>query len=83
MTKRSMRIYAERPNDFHHRPVAWFRGLTLDEAMPQIWVGIQERKFVVICGFKAKLTYVLNRYLPESLMHAIIDGKVNKMLKRP
>ena len=55
--------------------------LTLDEAMPQIWAGIQKRKFVVICGFKAKLTHFLNSYLPESMMHAIIDGKVNKVLK--
>lgn len=55
--------------------------LSLDEAMPQIWAGIQKRKFVVICGFKAKLTYILDRYLPASMMHAIIDGKVDKVLK--
>ncbi len=54
--------------------------LSLDQAISAIMRGLDARRDVIIPGHKARLTYLLNRYLPESVMNAIVDRIVHKVL---
>jgi NAD(P)-dependent dehydrogenase (short-subunit alcohol dehydrogenase family) len=54
--------------------------LSVDEAMTGILAGLDAGKHVIIPGYKAKLTYLCNRYLPDFLMNGIVDRVVRSVL---
>ena len=56
--------------------------LSVEEAMRGIFSGLDAGRSVIIPGFKAKLTYLCNRYLPDFVMNAIVDRIVRSELRR-
>ena len=55
--------------------------LTLDEAIAGILAGLDAGRDVIIPGFKAKLTYLCNRYLPDVVMNFLVDRIVRNVLQ--
>lgn len=56
--------------------------LSVDEAMAGILSGLDAGRHVIIPGYKAKFTYLMNRYLPDFLMNGIVDRIVRSVLAR-
>lgn len=56
--------------------------LSLEEAMKGILAGLDAGRHVIIPGFKAKLTYFCNRYLPDFIMNGVVDNIVRSVLAR-
>ncbi|MBP6683695.1 MAG: SDR family NAD(P)-dependent oxidoreductase, partial [Halioglobus sp.] len=56
--------------------------LSLEEAMKGILAGLDAGRHVIIPGFKAKLTYFCNRYLPDFIMNGVVDRIVRSVLAR-
>lgn len=56
--------------------------LSIEEAMKGIFRGLDAGKFVIIPGFKAKLAYLCSRYLPDSIMNAVVDRIVRSVLDK-
>lgn len=56
--------------------------LSVEEAMAGIIAGLDAGRHVIIPGFKAKLTYLGNRYLPDFLMNGIVDRVVRSVLDK-
>lgn len=52
--------------------------LTLDEALPVIIKGIGQRKFMIIPGWQAKMTFWLNRITPIWLQNRVMDFLVKR-----
>lgn len=57
--------------------------LGVDEACHAILAGILGRSFLVIPGRRAKLAYLLSRWLPKRVTHAIADRIVSRALAEP
>lgn len=55
--------------------------LTLGPAIQGILGGLDAGKGVIIPGFKAKVTYFCNRYLPDFIMNALVDSIVRSTLR--
>jgi len=56
--------------------------LTIDEAMTGIVAGLDAGRHVIIPGYKARFTYLMNRYLPDFLMNGIVDRIVRSVLAK-
>lgn len=56
--------------------------LSIEEAMTGIITGLDAGRHVIIPGFKAKLTYLCNRYLPDFIMNAVVDRIVRRTLNK-
>lgn len=56
--------------------------LSIEEAMKGILAGLDAGRHVIIPGFKAKLTYFCNRYLPDFIMNGVVDRIVRSVLAR-
>jgi NAD(P)-dependent dehydrogenase (short-subunit alcohol dehydrogenase family) len=56
--------------------------LSVDEAMKGIIAGLDADRHVIIPGFKAKLTYLCNRYLPDFIMNGVVDRVVRSVLRK-
>lgn len=56
--------------------------LSIEEAMRGIFAGLDAGRSVIIPGFKAKLTYLCSRYLPDFVMNAIVDRVVRSELRK-
>jgi NAD(P)-dependent dehydrogenase (short-subunit alcohol dehydrogenase family) len=56
--------------------------LSVEEAMAGIMAGLDAGRHVIIPGFKAKLTYVANRYLPDFIMNGVVDRVVRSVLTK-
>lgn len=56
--------------------------LTLAEAIPQITHGLARKQFMVIPGKMAKVTYWLNRLIPNWLNHKVMDYLVAQQWKQ-
>jgi len=56
--------------------------LSVDEAMAGILAGLDAGRHVIIPGYKARLAYLMNRYLPDFLMNGIVDRIVRSVLSR-
>lgn len=56
--------------------------LSLHDACVLIKAGLDKRRFKIVPGAKARLAYLLTRYVPDALQHAVIDSKVSKILDR-
>lgn len=56
--------------------------LSVEQATAGILAGLDAGRHVIIPGFKAKLTYMCNRYLPDFLMNAVVDRVVGDELKK-
>lgn len=56
--------------------------LSVDEAMAGILAGLDAGRHVIIPGFKAKLTYLCNRYLPDFIMNGLVDRVVRSVLSK-
>jgi NAD(P)-dependent dehydrogenase (short-subunit alcohol dehydrogenase family) len=56
--------------------------IELSPACDEIMAGLDARAFRIIPGGKARLTYRLGRYLPDAALRGIVDGKVEKILRR-
>jgi len=56
--------------------------LSVDEAMKGIIAGLDAGRHVIIPGFKAKLTYLCNRYLPDFIMNGVVDRVVRSVLNK-
>lgn len=54
--------------------------LSVEEALRGIIAGLDAGRSVIIPGFKAKLTYLCNRYLPDFVMNAVVDRIVRSEL---
>lgn len=50
--------------------------LSVEEAIAGILAGLDAGRHVIIPGFKAKLTYICNGYLPDFVMNAFVDRVV-------
>lgn len=56
--------------------------LSVEAAIAGIVAGLDAGRHVIIPGFKARLTYFCNRYLPDFLMNALVDWIVAAELKK-
>ena len=56
--------------------------LSVDEAMAGILAGLDAGRHAIIPGYKARFTYLMNRYLPDFLMNARVDRIVRSVLAR-
>lgn len=56
--------------------------LSVEEAIAGILAGLDAGRTVIIPGFKAKLTYFCNRYLPDFVMNAVVDMVVRSELRK-
>ena len=56
--------------------------LSLERAIRGILSGLDAGKGVIIPGFKAKLTYFSSRYLPDFIMHGLVDAIVRSSLRQ-
>ncbi len=68
----------------HHvtRKLKDFAGtIPLEKACISIYRDLERGKFLIIPGFKAKLTYLLNKLLPVFIKNSITDRIVKKALK--
>jgi len=55
--------------------------LSLEHAIRGIMAGLDAGRAVIIPGGKAKLTYFCNRYLPDFIMHGVVDRVVRSVLR--
>lgn len=53
----------------------------LERAAELILRAAQKRKFLVIPGFKAKLTYLLLKVVPLWIQHRVVDRTIDKVLR--
>ncbi len=68
----------------HHvtRKLKDFAGtIPLDKGCLSIYRDLEKGKFMIIPGFKAKLTYFINKLLPLNIKNSITDRIVQKALK--
>jgi NAD(P)-dependent dehydrogenase (short-subunit alcohol dehydrogenase family) len=56
--------------------------LSVEQAMAGILAGLDAGRHVIIPGFKAKLTYLSNRYLPDFIMNGVVDRVVRSVLNK-
>ncbi|WP_120512194.1 SDR family NAD(P)-dependent oxidoreductase [Photobacterium salinisoli] len=56
--------------------------LSVEQAVRDIMAGLEKRKHIIVPGFKAKLIYLLNRYMPDAVMFSIVDRVIAKGLKK-
>jgi short-subunit dehydrogenase len=56
--------------------------LSVDEAMKGIIAGLDAGRHVIIPGFKTRLTYLCNRYLPDFIMNGVVDRVVRSVLNK-
>ena len=54
--------------------------LELEAACKLIIKGISKRQFIIIPGFKAKVTYFAEKYLPGFMIHKVADAITAKHL---
>lgn len=52
--------------------------LTLAEALPVIIKGIGQRRFMIIPGWQAKMTFLLNRLTPIWLQNRVMDFLIKR-----
>ncbi len=52
--------------------------LGLEEAIDGIMKGLKSKRFIIIPGRLAKLTYYLNRFAPNFITHGVVDSIVAK-----
>jgi NAD(P)-dependent dehydrogenase (short-subunit alcohol dehydrogenase family) len=56
--------------------------IPLDQASASIYRELEKGRFMIIPGYKAKITYLLNKFLPDQVRHFITDRMVKKVLMR-
>ena len=56
--------------------------LSVEEAIRGILAGLDAGRDVIIPGGKAKLTYILSRYLPDFIMNGVVDRIVRSVLAK-
>ncbi len=54
--------------------------LSLDRASVSICRDLEKGRFMIVPGFRAKITTLLNRFLPDYIRHFITDRMVQKVL---
>ena len=56
--------------------------ISLEQACDEIIAGLQQRKSLIIPGFKARLTYWLNRLIPIWIFNKATDNIITKTLSK-
>ncbi len=56
--------------------------ISLEQACGEIVAGLQQRKPLIIPGFKARLTYWLNRLIPTWIFNKATDNIITKTLSK-
>lgn len=56
--------------------------ISMDQACASIYRDLEKGMYMIIPGFKAKITYLMNKFLPGSFKHFITDRMVKSVLAR-